>query len=614
MRGRARARDRAHLALQGPRRRAHPHVRRAPPRGARPTSPGWCKQGFRVALCEQMEDPRTAKGVVKREVVRVVTPGTQLEAAALEAGETAFVLALAPGRGVARRGLARRHHRRVLRRRVGRRPGAGSACATSSAPRGPREMLVPPRGAALPAWLTDAAQPEAAIPRARARRPRRSTRAPRAATCWPTSACCTWRPSAARTLPRRGGRGGAALRYVRDTQKRDLAHVTGAPHPRPRRRAGASTRLTRRNLELVESLADGSRARHAARRARPHAHRDGLAPRCATGSSGRWCGSSRSRTASTPSRSWPSARCERGRLREALRPGAGPRPHPRPRHAGHGRPARPARRWPARCARCPRPRRPLAELQAPLLRRRGQGRSTRRSTWPPTSRPRWWTSRPPRVRGRRADPRRRRRGAGRAARASATAAAPRSPPSRSASARAPASPRSRSASTACSATTSRSASRTWRWCRADYIRKQTIAGGERFVTPELKEYEEKVLRADERILERETAHLRGAARARGRGRPAASSRRRGAVAALDVLAALAEAAVPLRLRQAARHRRATSSSYVEGRHPVMERVLPEPFVANDLALGEGAARGSSSSPGPTWAASPPSCARPRSSR
>src|SRR5205823_10259423 len=38
---------------------------------------------------------------------------------------------------------------------------------------------------------------------------------------------------------------------------------------------------------------------------------------------------------------------------------------------------------------------------------------------------------------------------------------------------------------------------------SDYLRKQTIAGGERFITPALKEYEEKVLGADERILERE---------------------------------------------------------------------------------------------------------------
>ena len=48
---------------------------------------------------------------------------------------------------------------------------------------------------------------------------------------------------------------------------------------------------------------------------------------------------------------------------------------------------------------------------------------------------------------------------------------------------------------------------------ADYLRKQTIAGGERFVTPALKEYEEKVLGADERILERELEifeKLRGA--------------------------------------------------------------------------------------------------------
>src|SRR4029434_5040806 len=40
---------------------------------------------------------------------------------------------------------------------------------------------------------------------------------------------------------------------------------------------------------------------------------------------------------------------------------------------------------------------------------------------------------------------------------------------------------------------------------ADYLSKQTIAGGERFITPALKEYEEKVLGADERILEREIA-------------------------------------------------------------------------------------------------------------
>ncbi len=52
-------------------------------------------QGFKVAICEQMEDPRLAKGVVKREVVRVVTPGLVVEADNLEAKENNFLAALA---------------------------------------------------------------------------------------------------------------------------------------------------------------------------------------------------------------------------------------------------------------------------------------------------------------------------------------------------------------------------------------------------------------------------------------------------------------------------------------------------------------------------------------
>src|SRR3954464_10125933 len=54
------------------------------------------KKGFRVAVCEQMEDPKKAKGLVRREVVRVVSPGTLTDAGYLEAREPAFLLALAP--------------------------------------------------------------------------------------------------------------------------------------------------------------------------------------------------------------------------------------------------------------------------------------------------------------------------------------------------------------------------------------------------------------------------------------------------------------------------------------------------------------------------------------
>src|SRR5436305_13341721 len=54
------------------------------------------KRGFRVAICEQVEDPRKAKGVVKREVVRVVSPGTLTDANYLDAREPAFLMAVAP--------------------------------------------------------------------------------------------------------------------------------------------------------------------------------------------------------------------------------------------------------------------------------------------------------------------------------------------------------------------------------------------------------------------------------------------------------------------------------------------------------------------------------------
>ena len=55
-------------------------------------------KGYRVAICEQMEDPRQAKGIVKREVVRVVTPGTILSEPALtDRGNNYIALAYEEG-------------------------------------------------------------------------------------------------------------------------------------------------------------------------------------------------------------------------------------------------------------------------------------------------------------------------------------------------------------------------------------------------------------------------------------------------------------------------------------------------------------------------------------
>src|SRR5688500_14369547 len=52
------------------------------------------RKGFRVAICEQVEDPKKAKGLVKREVVRVVSPGTLTDANYLEAREPAYLMSI----------------------------------------------------------------------------------------------------------------------------------------------------------------------------------------------------------------------------------------------------------------------------------------------------------------------------------------------------------------------------------------------------------------------------------------------------------------------------------------------------------------------------------------
>src|SRR5437762_942513 len=54
------------------------------------------RKGFRVAICDQVEDARKAKGLVKREVVRVVSPGTLIDVGYLDAREPAFLMAIAP--------------------------------------------------------------------------------------------------------------------------------------------------------------------------------------------------------------------------------------------------------------------------------------------------------------------------------------------------------------------------------------------------------------------------------------------------------------------------------------------------------------------------------------
>ena len=117
----------------------------------------------------------------------------------------------------------------------------------------------------------------------------------------------------------------------------------------------------------------------------------------------------------------------------------------------------------------------------------------------------------------------------------------------------------------------------------DYQRRQTLTGGERFITPELKEYESQVLDARERMEDLERTLYRQVCRQIA-DRGAAISRLAAAIARADVFASLAAVAVrhgyvrPILADDGA-------VSIAGGRHPVVERVLDAgAYVPNDAAL------------------------------
>ncbi|MGC8839533.1 MAG: DNA mismatch repair protein MutS, partial [Anaerolineae bacterium] len=118
---------------------------------------------------------------------------------------------------------------------------------------------------------------------------------------------------------------------------------------------------------------------------------------------------------------------------------------------------------------------------------------------------------------------------------------------------------------------------------ADYVRKQTLTNAERFITPELKEYESLILHAEERMRELEAEIFRSV-----RAKVAESADR-----ILATAEALAELDVSVALAEVAHRNRYTRPILTEGdridivagRHPVVELTLrDEPFVPNDVHL------------------------------
>ena len=219
------------------------------------------RQGHRVAVCDQVEDPRAARGIVRRAVTRVVSPGTVTDPAQLRASEPNYIAAVLaqrdPGRGRSADGFGCAYldlSTGDFRLSEHRGPGSGDSLAAQIALFRPRELLHPegqPLESLLPQETLDGVLT-------------------RAVPGWMTGA-----DSAARllneilgtaTLAGFGvegrdlavGAAGALLHYLQEAHKADFRHVTRVVWNEPSE-AMVIDATTLRTLEVVQNARDGGR-------------------------------------------------------------------------------------------------------------------------------------------------------------------------------------------------------------------------------------------------------------------------------------------------------------------------------------------------------------------
>ena len=214
------------------------------------------KAGRKVAVCDQVENPAEADGIVRREVTRVITPGTVLDERMLEGRDTNYLVALVPGKTVT--GLAAldfstgefllletaAENRRELEDRL-----EGFA---------PAELLLPPTATPELAKMIGRVLPGVTVTR-------------------PDDPSSFDAGASRRTLLAHFGvstldgfgllgyeegvtAAGALVRYLQATQRRPLGNITRLAPWRPEGRMALDA-ATQRNLELLANLEDGRRER-----------------------------------------------------------------------------------------------------------------------------------------------------------------------------------------------------------------------------------------------------------------------------------------------------------------------------------------------------------------
>ena len=530
------------------------------------------RKGFRVAICEQVEDPRKAKGVVRREVVRVVSPGTLTDAAYLDAREPALIMAMSPvsagGYGVAMLDLSTGDF--TTAEYLGE--GARQALIDELAVLRPRELLTP-AAAGDAAEMVRLLHLETAVT---------------ALDAWVFEATAA-REALLTQLQTHGLAGfgldghdaavcaaGALVHYLRDTQKVDLAHIRAVSF-----RSGVDYLVidptTLRNLNVVES-ADGSRAGsllHVLDRTvtamgsrllrswllRPLVSLERIQDRLDAVEEFAFRSTERAKVQDTLKAVHD---MERLVARAALGT-AGPRDLVSLRQS---------------LGAIPRVRLLLSELRAPLINSLVAGLDDLADLRQQLDAA--LVDEPPALA----------RDGGAIRDGLDTELDELRDISRSGKRRIAEMEEAERTRTGIGSLKIRY-NRVFGYyieisranlasVPADYLRKQTIAGGERFITPALKEYEDKVLGADERILERELELFEQVRRAVAGEAPRVQDTARG-LAALDVLAGLAESAGAHNYTKPLMH----AGDELHGtdvRHPIVERHTTDAFVPNDVCL------------------------------
>src|SRR4051812_1258410 len=209
------------------------------------------KKGFRVAVCEQMEDPKKAKGLVRREVVRVVSPGTLTDAGYLDAREPAFLMGIYPSAssyGVALLDVSTGEFTTTEYSGVDGR----QALADELVVLRPREILAP-AGADAVVEMVNQLRLDIRVTTADGWT--FEFEAARAALLAQTGAQ-TLRGFGLEDHPVATSAAGALIQYLRETQKADLAHVRDVSY-----RTGADSMVvdptTLRNLEVIQASDGG---------------------------------------------------------------------------------------------------------------------------------------------------------------------------------------------------------------------------------------------------------------------------------------------------------------------------------------------------------------------